>query len=234
MDRETVGLNALGSYESYLEGDLPNSKMSEKIIKRFEEIDSLHQVFEDFSTNYDLLLEQLNERDNSKRIIRLIAKKLEAISDFPGIADEDEIDEEKIEEVKKWFELKLDSAYRVAEESGLTDTLSYGDSISIKGVDDSEMILSIDEILINPSADDEIEIDITLSEGIEKVASGFVKLTVGYLDYDEDGGVADGIDDSIDYEYDQIIEKIDEFILEQREQVDKEEEIINIIKDVLV
>lgn len=171
--------------------------------------------------------------DQSKRIIRLISKELEAISDFPGINDEDEIDGEKIEKIKKWFELRLDNAYRVSEESGLTDTLSYGDNILIKGVDDSEMILSIDEILINPSPGEEVQINITLSEGIEKVTGGFVKLTVGYLDYDEDGGIADGIDDSIDYDYDEIIERIDSFILEQREQVAKEANIIGIIKDVL-
>lgn len=233
MDREAVGLNALGSYESYLEEDLLNSKMSQEIKKRFKEIDSLHKAFEEFSINYDSLLEQLNAMDQSKRIIRLISKELEAISDFPGINDEDEIDGEKIEKIKKWFELRLDNAYRVSEESGLTDTLSYGDNILIKGVDDSEMILSIDEILINPSPGEEVQINITLSEGIEKVTGGFVKLTVGYLDYDEDGGIADGIDDSIDYDYDEIIERIDSFILEQREQVAKEANIIGIIKDVL-
>ena len=67
----------------------------------------------------------------------------------------------------------------------------------------------------------------------EKIAGGFIKLTVGYINYDEDGGVADGIDDSIEYYYDKIIEEMDNFISEQREQVDEEVEIIKIIEDAL-
>lgn len=232
MDRETVGLKALGSYDSYLEEDLSDSKMSEEIKKRFEIIDSLHQVFEDFSITYDSLFEKLNEKDKAKKVIKFISDKLEEISDFPGIFDEDKVEEE-IEEVKRWTESRFENASKVAEEPRLPDTLSYGDSIPIKGVDGSEMILCIDEIFINPSGGEEEWIDITLLNEHEKIASGSIKLTVGYLNYDEDGGIADGIEDSIDYYYNQIIEEIDSFILEQNEQVDIETKIVEIIKEAL-
>lgn len=233
MDREAVGLNALGNYSSYLEEDLPDSKMSEEIKKRFEEIDSLHQVFEDFAISYDSFLEELNEKDDAQKIIRLISRKLEKISDFPGVVNEDKIEEEEIEEIQRWTELRFENASRVAQEPGLPDTLIYGDSISIKGVDGSEIILCIDEILLNPSDGDEEWINIALFNGQEKIASGFIKLTVGYLNYDEDGGVADGIADNIDYYYKQIIEEIDNFIFEQKKQVDKEAKLVGIIEDIL-
>lgn len=233
MDRETVGLKSFGKYDSYLEEDLPDSKMSEEIQERFEKIDSLHQKFEDFSIAYDLLLEKLNENSNAKKVIKFISKRLEEISDFPGVVDEEEIDEEEIEEIKRWTESRFENASRVTKESILPDILSYGDSISIKGVDDSEIILCIDEIFINPSGGEEEWIDISLLNGQEKIASGSIKLTVGYLNYDEDGGIADGIEDSIDYYYNEIIEEMDSFILEQIKQVEIETEIIRIIEKAL-
>lgn len=39
----------------------------------------------------------------------------------------------------------------IASESKLPDVLCYGDSIVIKGIDGSEMVLTIDEIAINPT-----------------------------------------------------------------------------------
>ncbi len=166
-------------------------------------------------------------------MIKFISKRLEEISDFPGVVDEEEIDEEEIEEIKRWTESRFENASRVTKESILPDILSYGDSISIKGVDDSEIILCIDEIFINPSGGEEEWIDISLLNGQEKIASGSIKLTVGYLNYDEDGGIADGIEDSIDYYYNEIIEEMDSFILEQIKQVEIETEIIRIIEKAL-
>ncbi|MPM29655.1 hypothetical protein SDC9_76195 [bioreactor metagenome] len=232
-DRKAIGLISLGSYDSYLEENLPDSEMSQEIVKRFEVMNALCQAFEEFSISYDSLLGELNEKDNAKKVIRLIAKKLEAISDFPSVIDEDEIDEQEIEEIKKWTDSKFENACKVADKPGLPDTISYGDSILIEGVDGSEMILCIDKLQINPSEGEEESIHIALSDGHEKIADGSVKLTIGYLNFDEDGGVEDGLADSIDYDYDQIIEVIDRFISEQTEQVGNEEKIIGIIKEAI-
>ena len=160
-------------------------------------------------------------------------KKLEEISDFPGVFDEDEIYEEEIEEIKRWTELKLENVSRIIEKPSLPDTFSYGESISIKGVDDSEMILYIDKLYMEPSIGEEVSIDITLSDEKEIIASGFINLTVGYLNYDEDGGVADGTEDHIQYYDDQIIKEMDNFILQQNKQVSIETGIVKIIKEAL-
>ena len=90
--------------------------------------------------------------------------------------------------------------------------------------------MKIYEININPSAGDKEWIDISLSDEKEIIASGTVELTVGYIEYDEDGGVADGLEDEIDYSYRSIIEQLDNFTLEQNEYMKTEKAIIEIIE----
>lgn len=67
MDRESVGLIPLGEYETYLEGNLAESKMSEEIIERFKRINELYGEYEEISSTYDLLLELLSDKENIKR-----------------------------------------------------------------------------------------------------------------------------------------------------------------------
>ena len=114
--------------------------------------------------------------------------------------------------------------------ANLPDSIGYGDDIEILGIDDQKLFLKIYEININPSAGDKEWIDISLSDEKEIIASGTVELTVGYIEYDEDGGVADGLEDEIDYSYRSIIEQLDNFTLEQNEYMKTEKAIIEIIE----
>ena len=110
MDRESVGLNPLGDYETYLGEDLDNSKMSEDIIERFNCINELYAEYEEISSTYDSLLELFLDKENIKSIIRIISSKLEEITDFPGIIDGDNISQEEISEIEKWVEFKCEDA----------------------------------------------------------------------------------------------------------------------------
>lgn len=233
MDRESVGLNPLGDYETYLEEDLAESKMSEDIIERFSCINELHKEYEEISSIYDSLLELFSDRENIESVIRIISSKLEEITDFPGVIDEDGISEEEISEIKKWVDSKYEDASRKMDIANLPDSIGYGDDIEILGIDDQKLFLKIDEININPSAGDKEWIDISLSDEKEIIACGTVELTVGYMEYDEDGGVADSLEDEIDYSYRSIIEQLDYFILEQNEYMETEKAIIEIIEEVI-
>lgn len=234
MDRESVGLNPLGDYETYLEEDLAESKMSEEIIERFSCINELHKEYEEISSIYDSLLELFSDRENIESVIRIISSKLEEITDFPGVIDEDDISEEEISEIKKWVDSKYEDASRKMDIANLPDSIGYGDDIEILGIDDQKLFLKIDEININPSAGDKEWIDISLSDEKEIIACGTVELTVGYMEYDEDGGVADSLEDEIDYSYHSIIEQLDDFILEQNEYMKTEKAIIEIIEEAIV
>ena len=86
MDREALGFQALGSYESYLEDNLPDSHFYADIIARFKEINGLYRKYDDCCIGFDDLLAELDAAD-SKEIIKLIYERLLEISDIPHIAN---------------------------------------------------------------------------------------------------------------------------------------------------
>ena len=150
MDRVQLGFTPLGSYESYLEEALPDSELSNEIIERFEKINQLHCKFEDHSIIYDSLLEELDNSD-PRYIIKSIYPKLLGISDIPHITDIESIEDREIEEIKNWINSKCEIASKISEDDTLPDTLNFGESIIIKGVDNSELSFTIDEIEISPT-----------------------------------------------------------------------------------
>lgn len=232
MDRESIGFRSLGSYESYLEENLPNSDMHEKIIEQFEKINNMYSIFEDFGDTYDLFLEKMNTRE-AKNIVQSQYKVLEQISGFPEVKNLEAIEDDEIENIKYWLSCKFDKSSEIASNTKLPNILNYGESITINGVDGSQLILTLNEIEISPTKGSEEIIDISLSDGNKKIASGQVKLTIGYLDFNEDDNAADGIEDDIDYEYYEITEKLEGYILEQNKKIEEESKIVRIIETVL-
>ena len=232
IDRATLGFCPLGDYESKLEENLPNSDLAVDIIEQFEIINDLHRKFENFVISYDSLLGILNSSGH-REIVKLISKRLKGILGFPNIIDIDNIEDNEIEEIQEWVNAQYEKVDEIASESRLPDVLCYGDSIVIKGIDGSEMVLTIDEIAINPTEGSEEIIGIRLLNNQGELARGYVKLIVGYLDFDEDGGAADGIADEIEYEYSEIIKEIKDYVSDQEKKFKQELKITEIIGEAL-
>ena len=154
------------------------------------------------------------------------------VNDFENI-DCQNVTYKEIDLVKKWVNTKFDDACEIEEMNHLPDVLNYGDKIVIKSIDADKVVLSIDELNISPSEGDEEIIEINLSNKEEILVSGYVKLTVGYLFFDEECNVGDGINNNIEYNYDEIINKINELICTQKEKIEKESEIVQIIKGII-
>ena len=230
MDRKTLGFIPLGSYKSYLEESLSESEMYKRIIKRFDELNMIYSEFEDFSIIYDSLHTELDGK-NSILFIKQLSDSLKGHFDFPRVANVEEISKREIDEIRRWVNSQYEHASDVYENS-LPDCLNYGEDVIIKGVDGSKGVFSLDKIEISPTEGDNEYINMSFSNNGDIVATGYVKLTVGYLNFNEDGDAADGIEDKIEYEYTDIIEKLDEYILTQTKVVQKEQKIIEIIKNV--
>ena len=111
--------------------------------------------------------------------------------------------------------------------------MSFGETIVIKGVDGSKASLSIGDNQISPDEGSEEVIDIFFSNGAENTTSGYIKLTVGYLNFDEDGGAADGLSDDVEYEFDDILKELDSFIDAQNRKVKNDTKIAEIISEAL-
>ncbi len=230
MDRKTLGFIPLGSYESYLEDSLPDSEFYGEIIEIFETINRLHHAFEDFCISYDSLLENL-EHSDCRKIIKSIYVKLSNITDIPNVVNVENIDDSEIEEIKKWLNAKSENASELYDKDTLPDTINYGDTIVITGIDGSTMSFGIDEIEISPTEGSEEIINIHLSNDQGEITRGYIKLLVGYLNFDEDGGASDGIDDEIEYVYSEIIRRLKDYVAKQKQIVDNESEIVEIIKE---
>ena len=107
------------------------------------------------------------------------------------------------------------------------------DIVVIKGVDGGKASLSIGDNQISPDEGSEEVIDICFSNGDENTTSGYIKLTVGYLNFDEDGGAADGLSDDVEYEYDDILKELDNFIYAQNCLIEKDTRIAEIISEAI-
>ena len=232
MDREALGFQALGSYESYLEDNLPDSHFYADIIARFEEINGLYRKYDDCCISFDDLLAKLNTA-NPKEIIKLIYERLLEISDIPHIANIENITDSDIEEIQAWANAQYERVSEIADIGTLPDVMSFGETIVIKGVDGSKASLSIGDNQISPDEGSEEVIDICFSNGDENTTSGYIKLTVGYLNFDEDGGAADGLSDDVEYEYDDILKELDNFIYAQNCLIEKDTRIAEIISEAI-
>ena len=232
MDREALGFQALGSYESYLEDNLPDSHFYADIIERFEKINGLYRKYDDCCISFDDLLAELNTA-NPKEIIKLIYERLLEVSDIPHIANIENITDSEIEEIQAWANAQYERASEIADIDTLPDVISFGETIVIKGVDGGKASLSIGDNQISPDEGSEEVIDICFSNGDENTTSGYIKLTVGYLNFDEDGGAADGISDEVEYEYHDILKELDNFIYAQNCLIEKDTRIAEIISEAI-
>lgn len=232
MDREALGFQALGSYESYLEDNLPDSHFYADIIARFEEINGLYRKYDDCCISFDEFLTELNAA-NPKETIKLIYERLLEVSDIPCIANVENITDSEVEEIQAWANAQYERASEIADIDTLPDVIAFGETITIRGVDGSEASLSIGDNQISPDEGSEEVIDICFSNGDENTTSGYIKLTVGYLNFDEDGGAADGLSDDVEYKYDDILKELDSFIDAQNRKVKNDTKIAEIISEAL-
>lgn len=53
------------------------------------------------------------------------------------------------------------------------------------------------------------------------------------MNFDEDGGAADGLSDDVEYEYNDILKELDRFIDVQNCEVEKDIKIAEIISDII-
>lgn len=155
------------------------------------------------------------------------------VSDIPHIANIENITDSEIEEIQAWANAQYERASEIADIDTLPDVISFGETIVIKGVDGGKASLSIGDNQISPDEGSEEVIDICFSNGDENTTSGYIKLTVGYLNFDEDGGAADGISDEVEYEYHDILKELDNFIYAQNCLIEKDTRIAEIISEAI-
>ncbi len=204
MERESLGLRSLSGYKSWLEEDLIDSEMKQAFVEKFEEINRIYGNFQEISNTYEEILDELQK--NKHKTIDVIKKHSINLEDEEYSADMDD------DEIGCWLKAKLDVTSKFASDDiYLPDIIEYGSQIPILDADENTYILKLASLNIHPSEGEEELIDIDLMSE-EECVSGYVKLTVGFQEFDDEYNAADGLDDDIEYYYEKIIEKIEEII----------------------
>lgn len=232
MDRKALGFQPFGNYESYLEDNLLNSVFSAQIASRFEAINSLYQKYDECCVQFEELRDKLNAND-AENFVKLIHEKLSEISDIPSITDMENITDSEMDDIQAWGDAEYERMSKITNTDTLPDTFNFGDTITIRGADGNEVSFSIDDNHITPVEGSEEIIEIHFSNGNGKTVSGCIKLTVGYMDFDEDGGALNGVSDNIEYECQDILDELDSFIDAQNCLADVDTQIAEIIKEAI-
>lgn len=233
MDRENIGLQAMSKYEEFLEDALVDCKMKQDIVSKFATINDFLLSFESMCMVYDEIMEQIKETpEKVKEVMVKMAKSLKSTEKFSFNLDISKVEDGYVTGFLAWIEERYNELAKFADAQSLPDDFEFGDQISFFDANQNTYILALDEINISPSKGGEEYINIRLSNNSSKqIQKGYIKLTVGYLNYDEDGGVADGTEDDVYYCYDEIINEIDYVIEGLKELLDKHNEISKLLRD---
>lgn len=224
MDRGELGFLPLSQYSNMLENYLNESRMAQTILKLFEQYNEISSGYEELAILYDEICAQVKskmEEDDAEAFFTALLFEKNIPIDFTE-KDTDKL----LNEIKKWLDGKFDMVSERMERK-LPDSIEYGENISILGTNCRVYTLALDELHGTLEAGSEERIEVSLLSNKEILARGYVKLTVGYLDFDEDGGVDDGIEDSIDYEVDDVLNALKDLISDLNEELVNEREFAN-------
>ena len=224
MDREELGFLPLSQYSDMLENDLNESRMAQTILKLFEQYNEISSSYEELAILYDEICAQVKskmEEDDAEAFFTALLFEKNIPIDFTE-KDTDKL----LDEIKKWLDDKFDMVSERMERK-LPDCIEYGENISILGTNCRVYTLSFDDLHGTLETGSEEQIEVSLLSNKEIIARGYVKLTVGYLDFDEDGGAADGIEDSIDFEVDDVLDALKDLISDLKEELVNEQELAN-------
>lgn len=224
MDREELGFLPLSQYSDMLENNLNESRMAQTILKLFEQYNEISSSYEELAILYDEICAQVRnkmEEDDAEAFFTALLFEKNIPIDFI------EKDTDKLpDKIRKWLDGKFDMVSERMERK-LPDCIEYGENISILGTNCRAYTLSFDELHGTLEAGSEEQIEVSLLSNKEIIARGYVKLTVGYLDFGEDGGATDGIEDSIDYEVDDVLDVLKDLISDLKEELVNEQELAN-------
>ena len=224
QERDLYGLCSLDKYEDYLNEELIDSSFMNDIVAKFEKINDLYQEYEDIACIYDEFLSIIRDTEKSYSIKQLVLG-MKDIKGFPVSTDTNNITSDEKEEIDSWADQSYERLYKLSEQQRLPDNFEYGDTIEIhNGMETYQF--NIGEFSGAVEAGDQEDIPLSIEDGEGNVISkGHVILTVGYMDFDEDGGAGDGIEDEVEYYYENILNTLED-IAELIEQDVKREKSI--------
>lgn len=228
-DREELGFLALSQYRDMLENNLNESSMEKSMLELFEQYNAISSNYKELAILYDEICSQVKCKmtEDAEACINAFSFEKRIPIDFSE-KDTDKV----LNKIREWLDSKYDTVSERMEKI-LPDCIEYGDNISIFGTNCKVYTLSFGELRGTPEAGSEEQIEVSLSLDKKILARGYVNLTVGYLNFDEDGGASDGIEDSIDYEVDDVLDALKDLISDLKEEFNNELELAHSLEKCL-
>uniref|UniRef100_UPI0040574288 PIN domain-containing protein n=1 Tax=Agathobacter sp. TaxID=2021311 RepID=UPI0040574288 len=229
MERESVGLTALGSFEEEFLESFSESHFVEQLKELFERINNCFSNLEDIEYFYTEELQDHVCAVEAEKIAEFIEKWNELMDDLEETPVLDDIS--GIREIIDWIEQKANSSDYSDVNVALPDSIEYGDNIIIYGVDKKQYELRMDELYLSCGNGDIDWLNIVIYHAGEKCASGNIEITYGFVDFDDDGGIGDACDEDISYQTGGVIEYIEEIVNEFEAYVNEELGIVETIRN---
>ncbi len=235
QDAEQVelGFQTLSGYADYLDSDLEKSILSRHIVDAFGKISGIGNRYEELSGIYDEFSDFLDRDVNTECLQRIIQALDSAQVSLPCLDDiPDNILRKEV--IKRWADELAEKSMEYSEKLCLPDSIEYGETYELYGSGGKRYILKLDKLDSVPERGDCIFLNIELTNLVNsKVKTGYIELTVGYLDFDEEGNAGNGVDDQITYHCDSITDAITKIYKGLQEELASEERIATTIEQIM-
>jgi hypothetical protein len=228
--RESVGLTPLTNFEDEFLENFRKSVFAQKIIEFLKRMNNCYLILEE---SYRFYLDDFSNfilRMNPAEIIEFIKKWNAVCREVNGCEAAENIggtveilDEIKIKASKYNFS---DYVFR------LPDFLEYGDNIIFYDKNKDILQLVMDPLYLSCDSGEMDQLDIKLlGNNTVAVAVGRIDITYGYVDFDDDGNIADACKENIFYNTDSIIKEISKIVDEFEQLATHEEQNIEKLKE---
>lgn len=225
LKRESAGLSSLTSFDS---------DVDEYLMTFREELENLNSEFSAIYDKIDEIIdfyqEECMELLSEIEIINLpnFLKKIEYI--YPYYQDNTvrcfiEFMQWLSEKTAEWEKMKRSEDF---------SEIDFGETRSIFSVDGDEYVLYVEDkyLTLEEGSQDEVLISLTNSDEDERWNGG-IYITYGFVEYDEDGGIDNALEDDICLKEDDIINQIKSLRDEWKDIINDEEVTILAIRDVI-
>lgn len=227
-ERDEYGLQRLDCYEEYVGEHLRESEMNQEIISALINYQKDMRRLEDIATSCDDFIEQFNKSDDAVRTSQIYNLKKNLV----GLKFEytEKLISFEEDNVLLWLNKLYDKAIincdiKIPEELEL-DSIYY-----IPGLGNS-LTIKVDGLSTERFSEGDRElIYITVCTDNGSTSSGTMELTVGYINFDDEGGAGDGIGDTLSFEYNNILKTLNDFINSQKNMLTEYESIKDAINN---
>lgn len=224
LERESVGLSSLGDFEQRFLESFSESSFVTKLTDLFEEINTFYMRLEEITNFYSEEMTDYVHSISFEELTGFVVKWNELMDSFSEYHVEEDVS--GVLEILEWLERKRDMTDFTDIDTGLPDSIEYGDRIVIYGPEKEKYELVMEELCLSCDSGETDSLSINLYYEGEKQVGGGIDITYGYVEFDDDGGVGDACDEDISYQTGEIIEELEDFVMQFEKMVDRETRIM--------